>query len=84
MLNKLVTQYQSDTSNGELFEYIKSHLPEGFLQKATYTMSYETALSIYFGRRKHRLSVWHEFCNWIFWLPLMKKFVMAAEGKGAS
>ena len=33
----------------------KNMLPEGFLQKAAYSMNYETAMTMYFQRRNHRL-----------------------------
>jgi len=62
----------------------KNLLPEGFLQKATYTMNYETALTMYFQRRNHRLPEWKEdekgsICSFIKSLPYMKDFIKAAE-----
>jgi hypothetical protein len=64
----------------------KNLLPSGFLQKATYTMSYETALSMYFQRRNHRLSEWRagekgSICSFIESLPYMKEFIGAKNGE---
>lgn len=63
----------------------KNVLPEGFLQKATYTMNYETALSMYFQRRNHRLAEWNEkaegsICQFIWKLPYMDAFIGARGG----
>ena len=62
----------------------KDRLPEGFLQKATYTMSYETALNMYFQRRNHRLPEWNtkqsgSICSFIASLPYMREFIEAKE-----
>tara|TARA_Y100000310_G_scaffold345057_1_gene461470 strand:- start:5492 stop:6214 length:723 start_codon:yes stop_codon:yes gene_type:complete len=76
-------------SGYDIVRYMKGILPESFLQKATYTMSYETALSAYFARRKHRLDIWREgraggyegpsITRWIHSLPYMEDFILAAE-----
>jgi hypothetical protein len=62
----------------------KNALPSGFLQKATYSMNYETALSMYFQRRNHRLPEWNtdnplSICSMIASLPYMKEFIEAAN-----
>jgi len=71
MINKIRREY-------------KNLLPSGFLQKATYSMNYETALTMYFQRRNHRLSEWNtnnpnSICSMIISLPLMKEFVEAID-----
>jgi hypothetical protein len=58
----------------------KGLLPEGYLQKATYTLNYETALTIYHQRKNHRLPQWNahtegSICNWILNLPYMTEWV---------
>lgn len=62
---------------------LKGLLPEGFLQKATYTMNYETAMTMFKQRRNHRLPQWKEgapgsICEWIKSLPYMAEWLEAA------
>src|SRR5271157_3679775 len=42
----------------QLVVRMKRLLPEGFLQRAGYHMSYETALSMFRQRSNHRLAEW--------------------------
>ena len=61
---------------------LKRHLPEGFLQKATYTMSYETALKMYYARVSHRMEEWSGeggICQWIRKMPCMEQFIQAVK-----
>lgn len=91
-LNAIGEQFREakDSKNSEemnrLRRLYKNLLPEGFLQKATYSMNYETALNMYFQRRKHRLPEWNKnnpdsICSMIKELPYMKEFIKAREGK---
>jgi hypothetical protein len=66
--------------------WLKNILPEGFLQKATYMMSYETALSMYHQRKNHRLPEWNKdnpesICSFIHSLPYMKEFIDGTESR---
>ena len=93
LLNRLIMDYQTYTKRPDadkkkqktnaMFRRIKQLLPEGFMQMATYDMSYETLLSIYHQRKNHRLSEWSGedgFCEWIINLPYMGEFIEALEG----
>ena len=54
---------------------MKSINPEGFIQKATYTFNYETALSWIRQRKNHRLPEWNtHIMNWLYELPYVKEF----------
>ena len=85
-LNALVAAFQREGVPAEtkkLHRKIKNHLPEGFLQKSTFMMSYEVALSILKWRHKHQLPEWNyknpnSICSFILRLPYMKDFAMAA------
>lgn len=44
-------------------------LPESWNQKRTWTANYQVLRAIYFARRNHKLSEWHEFCDMIEKLP---------------
>jgi hypothetical protein len=73
-----------ETKSAEDLHHLKMHLPEGFRQRATYTMSYETCLNMYFARRKHRMKEWsgvNGICAMIAQLPYMDKFLAAAEAQ---
>lgn len=50
-------------------------LPSSFHQMRTCTLNYETLLNIYYARRNHKLSEWHELCAWIEGLPEMDSFL---------
>lgn len=36
-------------------------------------MNYENLINIYYARRYHKLTEWHEFCGWIEGLPYFKQ-----------
>ena len=76
----------------EIKRWMKKHMPEGFLQRATMTFSYETLLAMHRQRKNHRLPEWsgvpslewkdvQVLCEWIRSLPYMAKFIEASEGK---
>jgi hypothetical protein len=44
-------------------------IPSGWLQTRTITMNYENLLSMYYHRRNHKLTEWHQYCDWIETLP---------------
>lgn len=65
-----------ENNSFELVRSMKSIIPEGFLQKATYTMNYETALNMFHQRKNHKLPEWNiknegSICSWIKSLPYM-------------
>lgn len=44
-------------------------LPESWLQTRTWTANYTTLRQIYHWRKDHKLTEWHQFCDWIATLP---------------
>lgn len=50
-------------------------LPEGWLQTRTVTMNYEILRNMYFQRKHHKLTEWHQFCEWIESLPYAKELI---------
>jgi hypothetical protein len=91
-LNDLVVVFQTVKENPvhevrlrEIRRRLKNDLPEGYLQRATYSMSYETALSIIKQRHNHRLDEWHwlvpgSICWFLLTLPYMREFATALLG----
>lgn len=89
MLNGLATSMRAAKGKErvELLRAIKLRLPEGYLQKATLSMNYETLLRLYFERRNHRMVEWGGpggICDWVRGLPYMKDFISAAEKENKS
>lgn len=49
---------------------MKGLLPEGFIQKRTVNLNYETLANMYHQRKNHRLPQWSkDFVNWVETLP---------------
>lgn len=51
-------------------------LPEGWLQKRTWTANYEILRNIYHQRKNHKLTEWHSFCEWVESLPYAKELIL--------
>ncbi len=88
-INRLVLIFQNaeeGLAKRKARRKMKNALGEGFLQKATYMCSYETALNILAWRSNHRLDEWAidvpgSLCDWLIGLPYMKEFAAAAARK---
>lgn len=82
MYRNFLSQKDSDSAVVTL-RTLKRHLPEGFLQKATYQMNYEVALRIYLARYNHRMEEWSAkdgICDWIRKMPYMEGIIEACKG----
>lgn len=44
-------------------------IPIGFVYRRGFTCNYQVLRSMYFSRKNHRLSEWHEFAEWVESLP---------------
>ena len=78
LLNQLGKNYREDKTTENLHA-IKMQLPESFLQKATYTFNYETAITIYYDRMNHRMKEWSGpggICEYLAKLPYFKEFFL--------
>lgn len=47
-------------------------LPSSYNQKRTVNLNYEVLHDIYHARKHHKLDEWHDFCDWIEYLPYAK------------
>ena len=56
-------------------------LPESWLQTRTWTANYAVLRNIYFQRKDHKLSEWHQFCKWIESLPYAKELITITKGE---
>lgn len=73
-LNKLRISYL-DTKKIEYWNAIIELLPSSYNQLRTIDLDYETLIRMYYARKTHKLSEWHDFCDWIETLPYMKEFL---------
>ena len=60
----------NETKDKKYWKELIRILPEAWLQTRTVTLNYEVLRNIYFQRRYHKLTEWHQFCEWIESLPL--------------
>lgn len=73
LLNYNISQYKKGIYPKEdqegYFRNVVQLLPSSYIQKRTVMLSYAALRNIYFQRRHHKLSEWHEFCRWAETLP---------------
>ena len=65
----------NETKDKKYWKELIRILPEAWLQTRTVTLNYEVLRNIYFQRRHHKLSEWHQFCEWIESLPYAKELI---------
>lgn len=75
VLNIYRDNYVKNSYNESYWWQMIQLLPTSYLQKRTLDLNYETLLSMYRSRNKHKLDEWKEFCKWIKSLPYMKDFL---------
>jgi len=70
-LNYLAEQGKQDK---DCLRKLKRRLPEGYLQKATYSLNYQNVGNVRHQRKSHWLKEWQVIIQWIDRLPYAKKF----------
>lgn len=78
-LEKKRLRYLETKSKEDWYDLIQL-LPSSYNQMRTCSFNYETLVNIYFARKSHKLTEWHEFCDWIKTLPYGKELILA-EGE---
>ena len=58
-----------ETKDKKYWKELIRWLPNGWLQTRTVTLNYAVLRNQYFQRRKHKLTEWHRYCDWIDSLP---------------
>ena len=74
-LEHLRQKYQ-ETKNKKYWKELIRLLPESWLQTRTVTLNYEILRNIYSQRKNHRLTEWHQFCDWIKTLPYGQELII--------
>lgn len=70
-----------ETKDKKYWYDIIQFLPSSYNQMRTCTLNYENLVNIYYARRNHKLSEWHELCALIEGLPYFKEmFIDTKEG----
>ena len=73
-LERLRQKY-NETKDKRYWKELIRWLPEGWLQTRTWTANYAALHSIYFQRKDHKLTEWHQFCDWIKTLPYSEQLI---------
>lgn len=68
-------QLYNETGDKRYWRALIQLLPESWMQKRTVTFSYQNARNMYFVRKEHKLSEWHEFCSIIEDLPYANELI---------
>ena len=82
MANLIVTYMEElrqkylETKNIRYWKELIRWLPEGWLQTRTWTANYSILRNIYHWRKDHKLSEWHQFCDWIKKLPYANELLI--------
>ena len=69
-------QKYNETKDKRYWKELIRWLPNGWLQTRTVTMNYENLRSMYHQREYHKLSEWHQFCEWVAELPYAKELII--------
>lgn len=69
-------QKYNETKDKRYWKELIRLLPESWLQTRTWTANYEILRNIYFQRKSHRLTEWHQFCDWIKTLPYAEELIL--------
>ncbi len=64
-----------ETKDKKYWKELVRWLPNSWLQTRTWTANYATLRNIYFQRRYHKLSEWHQFCEWVESLPYSAELI---------
>ena len=67
------------TKDKEYWRALIQLLPNGWNQKRTITLNYQVLRAMYFARKNHKLTEWHELCKWIESLPYAKELICAKK-----
>ena len=65
-----------ETKDKRYWKELIRWLPNGWLQKRTWTANYAVLRNMYFQRKNHKLTEWHRFCEWVESLPYAKELII--------
>ena len=65
-----------ETKDKRYWKELVRILPEGWLQTRTWTANYAVLRNMYHQRKNHKLTEWHDFCQWIEFLPYAQDLII--------
>lgn len=66
-----------ETKDKRYWKELVRWLPNGWLQTRTVTMNYENLRTMYHQRANHKLTEWHQFCEWVETLPYAQELIIS-------
>jgi len=77
-LNNTIKWYNEPIGDAKrmYFMHLKNQLPEGFLQRRIWVMSYKGLQNVYNQRKNHRLPQWQDFFRDLFTQLEHKEFIL--------
>ena len=68
-------QLYNQTKDIKYWKELIRWLPESWLQTRTWTANYAALRQIYHWRKNHKLTEWHQFCDFIMTLPYAEQLI---------
>lgn len=75
MMCEILRQKYLQTKDKQYWRQLIQLLPESWNQKRSWTANYQVLRNIYFARKNHKLTEWHDFCNIVETLPYAKELI---------
>lgn len=75
-------QKYNETHEEKYWKSLIQLLPSAYNQTRTWTANYAVLRNIYFQRKNHKLTEWHEFCDQIKTLPWAEELICFKGEKG--
>lgn len=72
---EFLRQNYNETKDHRYWETLVRVLPSAWLQMRTWSGNYAVLRNIYYARKDHKVSEWHDFCAWIETLPYAKELI---------
>jgi hypothetical protein len=76
---EILRQKFIDTNDKRYWRALIQLLPESYNQTRTWTANYAILRNIYFQRKNHKLVEWHQFCDWIKFLPCGEDLIILGD-----
>lgn len=75
---ELLRNLFNNTQDRRFWRALIEMLPEGYNMRATVMLNYQVLRNMYHARKHHKLTEWHEFCEWVEELPYSELIIMEA------